>query len=161
MLEVCKCRNSPWLWYMVSLALLTAMRAGELRAFTWEDVGPRVIHLKDTKNGTARFVPLSSQAVAVLDAWRGLVEPQDKKLPVFPVTQYALCNAFRAAMKHANKHHGMPHMTFHDLRHVATTNLAKKLTNILELSAVTGHKSVQMLRRYYHPDVGELADKLG
>lgn len=160
LLEVCRSRRNVWLWYMTVLAMLTAMRAGELRAFTWNDIDGRTIHLKDTKNGTSRFVPLSQNAVAVLDAWRALVQPKDMGLPVFPVTEYALCNAFRAAVKYANKHHGLPHMTFHDLRHVATTRMSKRLSNILELSAVTGHKSVHMLKRYYHPDPNDIAAKL-
>jgi hypothetical protein len=39
--------------------------------------------------------------------------------------------------------------------------LAERLDNILELSAVTGHKTVQMLRRCYHPRATDLAKKLG
>ncbi|CAO3418918.1 hypothetical protein [Azospirillum doebereinerae] len=58
-------------------------------------------------------------------------------------------------------HPEFPHITFHDLRHVAATDISKKLSNILELSAVTGHKSIQVLKRYYNPDANELALKLG
>jgi hypothetical protein len=39
--------------------------------------------------------------------------------------------------------------------------LANKLPNILELSAVTGHKDLRMLKRYYHPKAEDLALKLG
>ncbi|HYP67105.1 MAG TPA: tyrosine-type recombinase/integrase [Thiobacillaceae bacterium] len=48
-------------------------------------------------------------------------------------------------------------LRFHDLRHEATSRLAEKLTNILELAAVTGHKDLWMLKRYYHPRAEELA----
>jgi integrase len=50
---------------------------------------------------------------------------------------------------------------FHDLRHMAITRLAEKLPNLIELSAVSGHKSLAMLRRYYHPNPELLAEKLG
>jgi hypothetical protein len=44
---------------------------------------------------------------------------------------------------------------------MAITRLAEKLPNLIELSAVSGHKSLAMLKRYYHPDAGVLAQKLG
>lgn len=49
---------------------------------------------------------------------------------------------------------------FHDLRHEATSRLAEKL-QMHELMKVTGHKSSEMLARYYHPRASELAQKLG
>ena len=39
--------------------------------------------------------------------------------------------------------------------------MADKLPNVIELAAVTGHRSLQMLKRYYHPNVQALAKKLG
>jgi integrase len=51
-------------------------------------------------------------------------------------------------------------LTFHDLRHEATSRLADKLA-MHELMKVTGHKSSRMLGRYYHPRMADLALKLG
>jgi hypothetical protein len=39
--------------------------------------------------------------------------------------------------------------------------MATKLPNLIELAAVSGHKSLKMLQRYYHPNPAELAVKLG
>ncbi len=61
----------------------------------------------------------------------------------------------------ATKLAGLIDLRFHDLRHVATTSLAKRLPNVIELAAVPGHKSLHMLKRYYHPDAADLARKLG
>ncbi|EQD70630.1 Integrase, catalytic core, phage domain protein, partial [mine drainage metagenome] len=33
--------------------------------------------------------------------------------------------------------------------------------NLIELAAVTGHKDLRMLKRYYHPRATDLAKKLG
>ena len=52
-------------------------------------------------------------------------------------------------------------LRFHDLRHMAITRMAQKLPNLIELSAVSGHKSLSILKRYYHPNAAELAKKLG
>ena len=49
---------------------------------------------------------------------------------------------------------------FHDLRHEATSRLANRL-QMHELMNMTGHKSSQMVSRYYHPRAAELALKLG
>jgi integrase len=40
-------------------------------------------------------------------------------------------------------------LRFHDLRHTATSRLAEKLPNLIELASVTGHQTLQMLKRYY------------
>ena len=50
-------------------------------------------------------------------------------------------------------------LTFHDLRHEATTRLAK-LFALHELCKITGHRDSKMLLRYYHPDMAELAKRL-
>jgi integrase len=66
-----------------------------------------------------------------------------------------------AAFKRAIKRAGLLDFHFHDLRHTAITAMAEKLPNLIELSAVTGHKSLAMLKRYYHPNIEDLAKKLG
>lgn len=54
----------------------------------------------------------------------------------------------------------LQNLTFHDLRHEATTRLAAKL-QMHELMKVTGHKTSRMVSRYYHPRAEDLALKLG
>jgi hypothetical protein len=39
--------------------------------------------------------------------------------------------------------------------------MAEKLPNVIELAAVSGHKSLMVLKRYYRPAPIELALKLG
>lgn len=52
-------------------------------------------------------------------------------------------------------------MRWHDLRHTAITRLAAKLPNPIELAAVSGHRRLTMLKRYYHPSAADLAKKIG
>ncbi|CAE6938599.1 Tyrosine recombinase XerC [Paraburkholderia nemoris] len=142
---------------IVILAIETAMRRGELLSLRWEDVhlDDQFVRLHDTKNGEARDVPLSLRAVATLRVWRE--RPHSAEDNVFPTSADALKKAFVRACFRAK----IDDLHFHDLRHEATSRIAEKLDNILELSAVTGHKTVQMLRRYYHPRAKDLALKLG
>jgi integrase len=76
---------------------------------------------------------------------------------VFPWKAAALNKAFERLCWRA----GIEDLRFHDLRHTATTRLAEKLPNVIELAAVTGHLSLQVLKRYYHPTAESLALKLG
>jgi integrase len=130
------------------------MRRSEILELRWEriDLTHQTAFLPDTKNGTPRTVPLSTAAVKVL---RSL--PRNISGVVFPVHYFTFEVAFKKAVRRA----GLLDFHFHDLRHTAITAMAEKLPNLIELSAVTGHKSLAMLKRYYHPDISDLAKKLG
>ncbi|WP_147653685.1 tyrosine-type recombinase/integrase [Vulcaniibacterium gelatinicum] len=146
--------RSPWMRPLVQFALETAMRQGEMLALRWADVDleRRIVRLRETKNGDARTVPLSSRAVAIL---RGL--PRTDSEQVFPISG----NAVKLAWRRATARAGLEDLHFHDLRHEATSRLAERLPNVVELAAVTGHRDLRMLARYYHPRAEVLAAKLG
>ena len=152
--RVPKVNHNPWVKPIVQLAIETACRRGEILSLEWGDVDlkSRTIHLAITKNGDPRTVPLSSKAVEILQAI-----PRNLDGRVFPIPWTALHQAFKKACKRA----GIVDLKFHDLRHTATSRLAEKLPNVIELSAVTGHKSLAMLKRYYHVKPEVLARKLG
>jgi integrase len=105
-----------------------------------------------TKNGTTRYVPLSIRAMQTLAS---LARSADGT--VFPIGMAAMEAAFLRAVRRSE----LGNLHFHDLRHTATSRMASKLPNVIELAAVTGHTSLQMLKRYYHPKASELAMKLG
>ena len=144
----------PWLKSLMLVAMETGMRQGELLGLTWPDVdlGRRVAHLEDTKNGEARDVPLSSVAVAVL---RDLSRCLDGR--VFPLTKDQATYFFSRATEKAK----IADLRFHDLRHEATSRLFEKGLNAMEAAAVTGHKTLHMLKRYTHLRAEDLAQKLG
>ena len=52
------------------------------------------------------------------------------------------------------------HLIFHDLRHGATSQLFEKGLNPMEVAAITGHKTLQMLRRYTHRRAEDLVGRL-
>ena len=147
-------RRNPWVAPIVVLALESAMRRGELLALRWEhiDLYSRTALLPDTKNGEPRTVPLSSVAIEILTKL-----PRAINGVVFPVQSFTVDAAFKRAIKRA----GLQDLRFHDLRHTAITRMAEKLPNVIELAAVSGHKSLAMLKRYYHPRAEDLARKLG
>ena len=147
-------RRNVWMLSVVVLALETGMRRSELLALRWGDINleARNATLHMTKNGESRLVPLSTTAIQTLTSM-----PRSICGAVFPITACALAANFEKAVERAD----LPDLHFHDLGHTAITHMATKLPNLIELAAVSGHKSLKMLQRYYHPDVGDLARKLG
>jgi integrase len=150
----CRKSRNPYLLPIVRLALETAMRQSELVRMHWHhiDLKRRTVFLPLTKNGDSRTVPLSTDAVAVLTAL-----PRGINGDVFPgVTTEAIKKAFIRAVRGA----GIEDFHFHDLRHEATTRLFEQGLNIMEVSSITGHRDLQMLRRYTHLRAEDLAKKL-
>lgn len=97
-------------------------------------------------------MPLSTRAVAILKALPATVERR-----VFPVTQAQVTHAFARTRKRA----GLDGLRFHDLRHEATSRFFEKDLEVTEVATITGHKTLQMLKRYTHLRAHKLAAKLG
>lgn len=139
---------------LIILALETAMRQGELLSLTRKniDLMRRVALLPDTKNGTERIVPLSSNAVEVIKDMPARVS--GRLFPALSASQASHC--FRRLCVDAE----IEGLRFHDLRHEATSRLFEKGLNIMEVAAITGHKTLHMLKRYTHLRAEDLAKKL-
>lgn len=99
----------------------------------------------------SREIPLSAACVEMLGSL-----PYPRHDLVFPVTIETLKQAYDRAVKRA----GITDFTFHDLRHDALTRLAKLGLTVLELRAISGHTSANMLQRYVSIDPSELAMKI-
>jgi integrase len=160
------------------------MRRGEIVSLLWVnvDLNRRVVHLPSTKNGDARDVPLSSRAVAVLQARKDARDHAKEDTSeidkydagrVFEIRSDAVTRAFeravaRARMLYIDESRAaqqrpdgkfLTDLRFHDLRHEATSRLAS-IFPMHELTKITGHKDRRMLMRYYHPRAEDLAKKL-
>lgn len=155
LLAACDSDSDTWLGSIVRFAIRTAMRQGEIVGLCWTDIdlNNRTAVVRGargtvTKNGEVRVVPLLPGAIEVLTKLQ-----RRKEGPVFPVGQNALKMRYRRAVARA----GIKNLTFHDLRHIATSRLATIYRNPLDLKRVTGHKDLKSLDRYYHRTAEELA----
>jgi len=163
--------ESPVLADLVRFAIETGMRRGELAGISWDmvDLKKRTVTLPETKNGEKRIVPLSTEAVRILS---GLVRRIDGK--VWGVAPDSITQAFiravsraRAAYEKECEEKGtkpdptfLVDLTFHDLRHEATSRFFEKGLNPMQVAAITGHKTLQMLKRYTHLKAEDLAELL-
>lgn len=151
----CQASKNPLLYPAFVIAVETSMRQGELLGARKEDYNKakRYLLLPQTKNGETRAVPLSTRAVAALDAL-----PAHDSGRLIPLEKQTLYSVFKAAVDRA----GIENFTWHDLRHEALSRLAESgKLSLLEMAAVSGHKTLQMLKRYTHLHAEQLANKLG
>jgi integrase len=154
LMDACRADENPDIKYIVQFAIETAMRRSEICGLRWEniDLAGRVALLPDTKNGTVRRVPLSSVALSILTAL-----PRRLDGLVWDVKADTVTQSFERCCKRA----AIDGLTFHDLRHEATSRLFEKGFNPMEVSAITGHKTLQMLKRYTHLRAEDLAKRMG
>ncbi|WP_185735133.1 site-specific integrase [Burkholderia cepacia] len=181
--RVARASGSALLPPIIWLAIETAMRRSEIVSLLWMhvDLNRCVVHLPSTKNGSARDVPLSSRAVAVLRALKNSHDAKGNPTEdgesdadrVFEIRSDAVTRAFERAVARARKTYVdeclaanlkpdgklLTDLRFHDLRHEATSRLAS-IFPMHELTKITGHKDPRMLMRYYHPRAEDLAKKL-
>jgi integrase len=146
---------------LVTLALITGARAGELLGLRWEHVTEDALTFLETKNGRSRRIPLSPAARAVLEA-----------LPRVPGRPYVFTNAktedrytvngalhvFRRAVRRAGI--DTTDVTLHTLRHTALSRMIAEHIDDYTVMAVSGHSSTRMLARYTHPTEARKADAL-
>lgn len=141
---------------VVLFALGTAARQSEISGIRWRDVdmARRAIILRDTKNGETRTLPLSPAMLELLGSmWRS----EDHNDLVFGMTPEAM----KRRMIRATRRARIQDLHFHDLRHEAISRFFEDTDlSDLEIASISGHKSMQMLRRYAHLRTHKLADRL-
>jgi integrase len=131
---------SPAMLKVVTIALETGMRAGEIASNP--QIRGKVAFLADTKNNEVREVPLSLKAI---EAFEGGVN----------LTAGSISALF-ARLADDCKIEGL---TFHDLRATAATRLSKVL-NPLQLAKMFGWKDLKQAMTYYRESTEDVAKLL-
>jgi len=140
----CSLRLQP----IVTLALNSGMRCGEILGLTWGDVDLRngLIRIGHSKNGERRDIPINE---TVRSVFAGILRRLD--------SEYVFCdergnrarsvkNAFIKACRKA----GLHDFHFHDLRHSAASFMAMAGVDLMAIKQVLGHKTIQMTLKYSH-----------
>lgn len=142
----------------------TAMRAGEIVGLTWADVDldKRVAHLPITKNGSARNVPMTTEAVKLLRELPSCTlalestSSNAKLYSVFGLSSQQLDALFRSIKAKAE----VTGLRFHDSRAYALTKLSRKV-DVLTLAKISGHKDLRILSNtYYRESAEDIAKRL-
>ena len=166
LLKACDEHSNPFLGWIVRIALYTSMRKSEITSLTREQINleKRTIFLPDTKNGSVRTVPLTSKAyLAIKEALNHPIRPIDTNL-IFcgepgrdgQRKPYVINRVWVQALERAE----ITGLRFHDLRHEATSRFVEAGLSDQEVASITGHKPMQMLRRYTHLRTEDLVSKI-
>ena len=143
---------------IVTLAVHTGMRRGELFSLEWRDIDfdIKILTVRGhvAKSGKARRIPLNQTAIRMLEHW-GSMQPRSGFVFKSPKSGGRLDNikkAWEAVMKDA----GIEDFRFHDLRHHFASCLVMAGVPLNTVREVLGHSSLTMTLRYAHlaPEAG-------
>ena len=165
--------HRPALMLMFELAIETAMRMREIYTLSENqiDIDKCTIFLEKTKNGDRRQVPLSSIAIDALKHYFKEVPKRERGVgnllfpfwngsqnsKVLTATTSKLSRQWRRIFEHA----GCGDLGFHDLRHEAASRFYERTSlSDLQIAKITGHKNLEMLKRYANLRASDLAGQL-
>jgi integrase len=154
------------LHWIVSIALETGMRSSEITSLLRDqvDLDRRIVRLLETKNTMPRTVPLSKAAVQLFrEALNHPAKPADTELIFFGEPGRdgkRRPYEFNPVWLNIKRDEGLADVRFHDLRHEAVSRFVEAGFSDQEVSAISGHKSMQMLKRYTHLRAEDLVEKL-
>jgi integrase len=132
---------------MVTLAINTGLRRGELWNLCWSDIDLKKQILtvlgKGAKSGQTRHIPLNADAVSALKTHRGSALPLPHK-PVFGRAE------FRTAWEGVLSDAEISGFRFHDLRHTFASKLVMAGVPLNTVRELMGHSSLEMTLIYAH-----------
>jgi len=139
---------------VVKIALLTGMRFSEIVTLKWNQIDfsnlKLTITVTNSKSKKERTIPLSRD---LFDTLRGIKRQGEYVFPNGSTGTHikSIRKSFATACDKAKIPHGRDEgIVFHDLRHVAASQLVKMI-DVVTASRILGHSSVEMTMRYVHP----------
>lgn len=155
LLEACKTfelkgENYNYETYLfVLIALSTGARYSEIHGLRWQDVDlkNKQFYFLTTKNGENRGVPMIDSVMNEIKKFKKVrniksdylfTTKDGKKLIDMRVRFYKVLDVSGITCR------------FHDLRHTVASHIAMNGGSLLDIASVTGHKTMQMVKRYSH-----------
>lgn len=185
LLALLSASGNQWAAPAFELVIETSLRQGALFSVRWEwlDIGNRMIKFPPDARGADNkdvpaMLPLSRIAIDVLRHLAALAEGADRmtrslhgpanvtfaglKGRMFGTTTNAVICVWKRALKSASvEDPELSTLGWHDLRYEAASRLFEKGLHPMEVASITGHRSMQMLKRYTHLKPESLLEKLG
>ena len=144
LLRGAKRSRSLMLEAIIIFAMETGMRLGEILSLAWSDINKSIAIIHQTKNGESREVPLSKKALLAINKLPKNIH--DRRV----FWNWNSVSSFQSLWQRLMKKSNISNLRFHDLRHEAISRLFEKGLNVMEVSTISGHKNLQVLKRYTH-----------
>ena len=159
----CKDSRNKQLHAAVMLAVSTGMRRSEISYLYWRkptnppefgawgvvNLADKCIILETTKNGKPRRVSLAGVALQELIKL-SKIRRIDTDLVFHSPSKPDQPIDFTASWTTARRKADIKNFRWHDLRHTTASYIAMDGGSLLDIAAVTGHKSLDMVQRYAH-----------
>jgi integrase len=141
LLEACRASRTKHLANLVTVAMESGLRKGELLGLTWDrvDLSRGVLRLEITKSGKRREVPMRQ---AVYDVLASLPAPREGRV--------WRSGNIRTAFENAVAEAKLDDLHFHDLRHHFASWFVMRGGSLSALKEILGHADLKMTLRYAH-----------
>jgi integrase len=137
---------------MVLASMNTGMRRGEVFKLRWRDVdlAQQVLTVRSAsaKSEKRRDIFLNAEALATLEAWRGMCDP-DTDL-VFPGDKGKALTSTKRSWEAVLADAGIKGFRWHDLRHHFASKLAMAGVDLNTVCELLGHSDDKITQRYAH-----------
>jgi len=156
-LAIDECQNlidccAPHLKPIVTVALHTGMRRGEILGLRWEqvDLEHGFILLEMTKNGERKEIPIDDTLDEVFSQMPRSIE----SIYVFTDRDGNPYKSIKRSFSTATRKAGITDFRFHDCRHTFASHLVMAGVDLVSVKELLGHKSLRMTLRYAHLAAG-------
>jgi len=129
------------------IALNTGLRRGEVLSLKWENIDFRKgrIFIEDSKSGKSRTVPMNRLVYNTLKSL-----PKDAEFVFFNEKTKGHLQDVKRSFKSACLKAGIKGLRFHDLRHTAASKMIQTGIDLVTVSKILGHSSIQTTMIYVH-----------
>ena len=142
-----QCRLQKHLHRIVTCAINTGMRRGEILTLRWEQIRNGFIYLEKTKTKNRREIPINHDLARVFKEIRKEQELSSKYVFTYNSrTIQRVERAFKGAVRRA----GIKDFKFHDLRHTFASHVIMRGGSLKDVQELLGHKTMSMTLRYSH-----------
>lgn len=147
----------PHIENIVTCALQTAMRRGEIFSLQWEQVNfdYNFIHVLKSKSGKERKIPISDKLLKILQVMPRNFEyvfvNEETGKPYVDIK-----NSWRTVCKDAK----VNDFRFHDLRHTAITRMVEAGVPLPVVKEIAGHSKIETTMRYTHTSSQQKIDAI-
>ncbi len=146
---------------LITVAIHTGMRRGELLNLTWDDVDlvGSSVFVRRSKSGEGRRIPMSPTVRRMLSALSqarrermhsSVIRQSEAERRVFTAPRGGFLRNLNRVWYRAIKRAGLEGLHFHDLRHTFASRLAMSGVDLFRVQTLMGHKSSRMTVRYAH-----------
>lgn len=146
---------NPIMKAIVIIALHTGMRQNEILSMRWEDVflDENYLIARNTKNNKPRKLPITPTLKKEL----GNLPHLSEFVFTSPTTMTRYKDV-KTSFKRAVKRAGIPHITFHKLRHTTASRLNEAGVDIVTIQQILDHADVKTTMRYTHSSSASMSN---